>query len=90
MNRTLFAVCMVLAATLLALTFAKGQPVSVAAGPQGRFALYNMEYTAISDSVSIKEKGVFRIDTQTGETVQYLAGQAEGKLIHKWVIINER
>ncbi|MGD0666132.1 MAG: hypothetical protein ABSB23_01120 [Bryobacteraceae bacterium] len=90
MNRTLLALCATLVVCVVALTLAKAQTATTPSA-QGRYLLYNLEYAAYSNSTAVKEKGVFRIDTQTGETKEFVeALTADGKLVSKWMAVEDK
>jgi len=81
---TLFAMLLVIAVVAL---FAKG-PSSPTPVAQGRFLLYNMDYSVATPTVTVKETAVFRIDTQTGDTKEYLSMiRPDGKPVSQWVDI---
>ena len=59
------------------------------AGAIGRYQLLIGEYETHSN-VPVSEKGVFRIDTATGRTSLYMAGNdAQGRYVGYWYQIDE-
>lgn len=53
-----------------------------------RFKLYQMEYNSSTDAAPLKKLGVFRLDTETGETFLYESGS--DKNTNRWVKIDSK
>jgi len=53
--------------------------------PVGRYQLFQGRYKVVGTNTSVEQNGVFKLDTMTGKTDQYFAGEGkDGKYAEGW------
>lgn len=94
MSRTNIAIVVAAAGILLAVGNAQtgkggATPTQSTAGTAGRYQLMTGEYL-YNGEATVKQQGVFRIDSATGKTSLYTVGlNPQGQLVEYWHQIDE-
>ena len=81
------AVTLALALFTFSLIYAQNRTPAVPANP-GRFQIVSAEYAYLGKQATLKQSGVFRINTETGQTWIYTSLEDDkGKLLQEWTPI---
>lgn len=77
------------AAIILGAAILYAQTGRAASGPVGSFQLLAGHYEIIGDKALTEDFGIFRIDTRTGKTWEFINSNRTGKEASGWLEVNE-